>query len=42
MQFYTNSKLDKVKKYLKKQYGQMAITNDYWSYVIWHQLDDDE
>ncbi len=33
--------MDKVKKYLKKQYGQMAITNDYWSYVIWHQLDDE-
>ena len=35
------SSMDKVKKYLKKQYGQMSITNDYWSYVIWHQLDDD-
>ena len=35
------SSMDKVKKYLKKQYGQMAITNDYWSYIIWHQLDDD-
>ena len=35
------SSMDKVKKYLKKQYGQMAITNDYWSYVIWHQFDDD-
>lgn len=35
------SSMDKVKKYLKKQYGQMAITNDYWSYVFWHQLDDD-
>lgn len=35
------SSMDKVKKYLKKQYGQMAITNNYWSYVIWHQLDDD-
>lgn len=35
------SSMDKVKKYLKKQYGQMTITNDYWSYVIWHQLDDD-
>ena len=34
------SSMDKVKKYLKKQYGQMAITNDYWSYVIWHELDD--
>ena len=35
------SSMAKVKKYLKKQYGQMAITNDYWNYVIWHQLDDD-
>ena len=35
------SSMDKVKKYLKKQYAQMAITNDYWSYVIWHQLNDD-
>lgn len=35
------SSMDKVKKYLKKQYGQMVITNDYWSYVIWHQIDDD-
>ena len=35
------SSMDKVKKYLKKQYGQMAITNDYWSYIVWHQLDDD-
>ena len=35
------SSMDKVKKYLKKQYGQMSINNDYWSYVIWHQLDDD-
>ena len=34
------SSMDKVKKYLKKQYGQMLITNDYWSYVIWHDLDD--
>lgn len=35
------SSMDKVKKYLKKQYGQMANTNDYWSYVIWHELDDE-
>ena len=35
------SSMDKVKKYLKKQYGQMAITNDYWSYIIWHQIDDE-
>ena len=35
------SSMDKVKKYLTKQYEQIAITTDYWSYVIWHQLDDD-
>ncbi len=33
--------MDKVRRYLVKQYGQMAITNDYWSYIVWHQLDDD-
>ncbi|WP_028904446.1 carboxypeptidase-like regulatory domain-containing protein [Prevotella sp. P6B4] len=33
--------LKKVKEYLTKQYAQMAITNDYWSYIIWHELDDD-
>ena len=33
--------MDKVKQYLKKAYDQMAITNDYWSYIIWHELDDD-
>ena len=35
------SSMDKVKKYLIKQYQQATITNDYWSYVIWHELDDD-
>ena len=35
------SSMDKVKQYLTKQYAQMAITNDYWNYVIWHELDDD-
>lgn len=35
------SSLKKVKEYLVKQYAQMAITNDYWSYVIWHELNDD-
>ena len=35
------SSMDKVKKYLVKQYAQAAITNDYWSYIIWHELDDD-
>ena len=33
--------MQKVKEYLVKQYAQMAITNDYWSYIIWHELDDD-
>ena len=33
--------MDKVKKYLVKQYQQAAITNDYWNYIIWHELDDD-
>ena len=32
--------MDKIKQYLIKQYAQMAITNDYWSYIIWHELDD--
>ena len=35
------SSMDKVKQYLVKQYEQAAITNDYWSYIIWHELDDD-
>ena len=35
------SSMDKVRKFLVKQYAQAAITNDYWSYVIWHELDDD-
>ena len=34
------SSMDKVRKYLLKQYDQVAITNDYWSYIIWHELDD--
>jgi len=33
--------MQKVKEYLIKQYAQAAITNDYWSYIIWHELDDD-
>ena len=33
--------LAKVKEYLVKQYDQVAITNDYWNYIVWHQLDDD-
>ena len=35
------SSMQKVREYLVKQYQQVAITNDYWSYVIWHELDDD-
>ena len=35
------SSMEKVKQYLVKQYAQAAITNDYWSYIIWHELDDD-
>ncbi len=34
------SSMSKIKQYLTKQYAQMAITNDYWSYIIWHELDD--
>ena len=34
------SSMQKIKEYLVKQYQQAAITNDYWSYVIWHELDD--
>jgi zinc protease len=34
--------LEKVRQYLLKQYDQMAITNGYWDYVAWHQLDDNE
>ena len=33
--------LAKVKEYLVKQYDQVAITNDYWNYIVWHELDDD-
>mgnify|MGYP002627016674 FL=1 len=35
------SSLQKVKEYLIKQYAQLAITNDYWSYIIWHEINDD-
>ena len=34
------SSMDKIKQYLVKQYAQVAITDDYWSYVIWHELED--
>ena len=33
--------MSKVREYLLKQYDQVAITNDYWTYVAWHELDDD-
>ncbi len=33
-----DSSLDKVKKYLTKQYGQATITNDYWNYVLYNLL----
>ena len=33
--------MQKVAEYLIKQYNQVAITNDYWNYIIWHQIDDD-
>ena len=35
------SSMDKVRKYLVKQYGQVSRTNDYWSYIVWHQIEDD-
>ena len=33
--------MEKVREYLLKQYDQAAITNDYWDYIAWHQLQDD-
>ena len=36
------SSMDKVRKFLLKQYDQLVITNDYWNYIIWHELEDDE
>ena len=35
------SSMQKIKEYLVKQYDQAAITNDYWSYIIWHEIDDE-
>ena len=35
-----SSSMDKIKQYLVKQYAQAAITDDYWNYVIWHELED--
>ncbi len=32
--------MQKVKEYLLKQYDQLAITNDYWDYVVWHEIED--
>ncbi|MBR6182873.1 MAG: insulinase family protein [Prevotella sp.] len=34
------SSMQKVKEYLLKQYDQMVITNDYWDYIVWHELED--
>ena len=34
------SSMNKVKQYLAKQYQQLAIMNDYWDYVVWHELED--
>ena len=33
--------VEKVREYLLKQYDQAVITNDYWDYIAWHQLEDD-
>ncbi len=33
--------MSKVKEYLLKQYDQNCITNDYWSYIVWHELEDE-
>lgn len=33
--------MEKVRQYLLKQYDQVCITNDYWTYVAWHELDDE-
>ena len=35
------SSMQKIKEYLIKQYDQVAITNDYWSYIVWHEIEDD-
>ena len=32
--------MQKVREFLIKQYAQIAITNAYWNYVMWHQIDD--
>lgn len=34
------SSMQKVREFLIKQYSQIAITNDYWIYIAWHELDD--
>ncbi len=34
------SSMQKIKEYLLKQYDQMVITNDYWDYIVWHELED--
>ena len=33
--------LEKVKQYLTKQYAQLQIEDDYWNYIIWHQIEDE-
>ena len=33
--------MSKVREYLKKQYDQNAITNGYWDYIAWHELEDE-
>ena len=35
------STMKKIKEYLVKQYDQVRITNDYWSYIAWHEIDDE-
>jgi zinc protease len=34
------SSMQKVREYLVKQYDQLIIDNDYWDYVIWHEIED--
>lgn len=35
------SSIDKVKQFLLKQYTQLQKEDDYWNYVMWHELDDE-
>lgn len=34
------SSMQKVREYFVKQYDQLIIDNDYWDYVIWHEIED--